>query len=231
MRSHFLLVSSFAATFAVAGPGIAEPQGNQSGVSADVSVGAAAGTPPETAGARPSSAAPASPYKAALAKGHAAYLARDFPGAMSSYKEAIAQDGTDPAAHYFLGQAQAASGSLVEADGSFAAGLRNAAKRDDWHGKLLFVVADLRERQGKWPEAKKGWEEYAQFLSTHPGVQGYPATATERAKAVDGRVDLETKYAPVKQRIEQRAQENAAVPSAADEAPPYGPPPPPAKKK
>jgi tetratricopeptide (TPR) repeat protein len=170
----------------------------------------------------------ASPTAAAVAKGHAAYMARDYPAATQAYKEAIAQDGSDAASYYFLGEAQIAGGSTVEADASFAAGLRNVGGKDDLRGKLLFVVADLRERQGKWPEAKKAWEEYAQFLATHPSVKGYAATATERVKVVDARADLDTKYAPVRQRIEDRIKENAATPPPADETPrPQAP----AKKK
>jgi tetratricopeptide (TPR) repeat protein len=144
-------------------------------------------------------------------------MARDYPGAIQAYKEAIAQDPADPASYYFLGEAQIAAGSAAEADGTFATGLRYAGGKDEWRGKLLFVSADLRERQGKWPEAKKAWEEYAQFIATHPNAKGYAATATERVKVIDARVDLETKYAPVKQRIEQRLKENASIPPAADE--------------
>jgi TolA-binding protein len=228
MRSHFLLGSTFAATLAVAAFGFADPPG-KGGAGASVGVAApGASATVSTRGDAKSSTIVASPYAAAIAKGHGAYMARDYTGAMQAYKEAIVQDGSDPASYYFLGEAQIAGGSTVEAEASFAAGLRNVGTKDDLHGKLLFVVADLRERQGKWPEAKKTWEEYAQFLSTHPSVKGYAATATERVKIVDARVDLDTKYAPVRQRIEDRVKENAAVPPAADETPR---PTAPAKKK
>ena len=254
MRSQLLLISTFAATLGIAAFGFADPPAGKAGVSlggsagpspqsgarpatsASVSVSAAGGgsSPGPGAATTARSDAPsksaASPYAAALAKGHAAYRARDYPGAMQAYREAIAQDGSDPSGYYFLGEAQIAGGTTVEADASFAAGLRNAGNKDDLRAKLLFVVADLRERQGKWLEAKKGWEEYAQFLSTHPGVKGYAATATDRAKVADARIELDTKYAPVRQRIEDRIKENAAPPPpAADESP--RPAPPPAKKK
>jgi hypothetical protein len=159
----------------------------------------------------------ASPPAAALMKGHAAYMARDYAGAAQAYKEAVAKDGTDAAAYYFLGEAQIAAGTLADADASFAAALRYVGGKDDWRGKLLFVIAELRERQAKWPEAKKAWEDYAQFVATHPAVKGHTATATERVKVADARVDLETKYAPVRQRIEQRSKENATIPQAVDE--------------
>src|SRR5207244_6203304 len=113
---------------------------------------------------------------------------------------------------YFLGEAQLASGNMAEADASYAAAMRIVGARDDLHAKILFVIADLRERQGKWTDAKKAWDEYAQFLTAHPTVKGYTATATERTKVVDTHVDLETKYAAVKQRIEQRIKETTAPP-------------------
>jgi tetratricopeptide (TPR) repeat protein len=245
MRSHLLLVATFATTLAVAALGFADPPAApaKGGGSVGVSMGGSAAAP--VPGGRPASsasvstagsvAAPVGPASApgavrdakskpavspaanAISKGHGAYLARDYPGAILAYKEAIAQDAADPTSYYFLGEAQIAGGSAVEADSSFATGLRYVGSKDDWRGKLLFVIADLRERQGKWPEAKKAWEEYAQFLATHPDAKGYAATATERVKVVDARADLDTKYAPVKQRIEQRLKESSSIPAADDE--------------
>ncbi len=153
-----------------------------------------------------------STYGPNVMKGHAAFAARDFPGAVAAYKDAVKDDAMDPFAQYFLGEALIASGNMAEADASYAAALRLAGAKDDLHAKVLFVIADLRERQGKWADAKKAWDEYAQFLAAHPAVKGYTATATERAKVIDTRVDLETKYAAVKQRIEQRIKETSAPP-------------------
>ena len=244
MRSHLLFVATFATTLAVAAFGFADPPAPpaKGGGSVGVSIGGSAAAPapggqPATSAsaglstsgsvAAPVGSASASgaardakskPAVAnAISKGHAAYMARDYPGAIQAYKEAIAQDAADPAGYYFLGEAQLVGATAVEADGSFTTGLRYVGSKDDWRGKLLFVIADLRERQGKWSDAKKAWEEYAQFLATHPDVKGYAATATERVKVVDARADLDTKYAPVKQRIEQRLKENASIPTAADE--------------
>lgn len=158
-----------------------------------------------------------SPYGPKIMKGHAAYGARDFQGAIAAYKDAIKDDAADPYGHYFLGEAQLAAGNIAEADASFAAGLRVVTTRDDLHAKLLFVVADLRERQGKWTDAKTAWDEYARFLTAHPNVKGFAATAAERSRVIDVRIDLEAKNAPVKQRIEQRIKENSAP--APDERP------------
>ena len=207
MRRYFLLVSIFTSTLTVA-----------PAVFADNPPPAVPAAPADSAKPAPAAvplkfdAKGKSPYAMKIAKGHAAYVARDFQGAIAAYKDAIKDDAADPFAQYFLGEAQLAAGNIAEADASYAAGLRLVGAKDDLHGKLLFVVADLRERQGKWPDAKKAWDEYAQFLSSHPNAKGYAATATERNKVIDTRVDLETKYAAVKQRIEQRLKETTAPP-------------------
>ena len=228
MRARFLVAKSFAFTFAVAALASADPQAG-GGVPPGPPVGPAPSASAATTArvvAPPPPLPPAGPT-APPSRGAAAYLARDFPAALSAFKEALGKDATDATAYYLLGEAELAAGHVADADASFAAGLRNAGTNDEIHGKLLFVVADLRERQGRWPDAKKAWEEYAQFLNTHPNVKGYAATATERVKVIDGHVDLDAKYAPVKQRIEQRLKENAAAPPPPNERPA----PPPAKKK
>jgi tetratricopeptide (TPR) repeat protein len=152
------------------------------------------------------------PYNAKLQKGIAAYGAKDYQGAIAAYKDAIAADANDPLAFYFLGEAQLAAGSMAEADSSYAKALSLVGNKDDLHAKILFVIADLRERQGKWPDAKKAWDDYSQFLTAHPTAKGYATTATERNKVIDTHVDLEAKYSEVKKRIEQRLKETTAPP-------------------
>jgi len=173
------------------------------------------------------------PYSPKLQKGNAAYVARDFQGAIAAYREAIQEDAKDPLGYYLLGEAQLAAGNIAEAEASWQTGLRSVGSAENVQAKLLFVMADLRERQGKWADAKKAWDEYAQFLSTHPGAKGYAATATERNKAIDTHNDLETKYAAVKQRIEQRLKETTAPPPDTIPAPttPAGKTPAAGKKK
>ncbi len=73
---------------------------------------------------------------------------------------------------------------------------------------------------------KKAWEDYSQFVTTHPNANGYVATATERIKMVDTRVDLEAKYGEVKKRIEQRLKETTSPAPPPDDGPQA-----PAKKK
>src|SRR5688500_1245359 len=117
MRNHLLLGSSILATVAVAAFAIAEPQGGKGGAPAPA--GSAAVSTRTDGGTKSG----ASPHAAALAKGHGAYMARDYPGAIQAYKEAIAHNGSDPSSYYFLGEAQIAGGNTAEAEASFAAGL------------------------------------------------------------------------------------------------------------
>jgi cytochrome c-type biogenesis protein CcmH/NrfG len=209
-----LLVSIVPLTLSTAALSWADPQIS---VGASVSTGASAQAP--AAPAPKAEVRAKTPYSAKLVKGHGAYAARDFAAAVAAYKEAVAESPSDPSGYYFLGEAQLAAGNIAEADASFATGLARVGAKDDMHAKLLFVIADLRERQGKWPEAKKAWEQYSQFVSSHPNANGYVATATERIKMVDAHVDLETKYAEVRKRIEQRLKETNNPPPPPDDGP------------
>jgi tetratricopeptide (TPR) repeat protein len=187
----------------------------------------------QAAAAQPKAKTFKSPYSAKVQKANAAYVSRDFPGAIAAYREAIQETPNDPVAFYLLGEAQLGGGNIAEAEASWQAGLGKAASRDDIRAKLMFVLADLRERQGKWVEAKTAWDDYARFVGSHAVPKGYPATAAERGKAIDTRADLETKYAAVKERIAQREKEASAPPPPAPEPPKAGPKPPskPGKKK
>jgi tetratricopeptide (TPR) repeat protein len=207
MRRYFVPMSIAISTSTVAPAVLADNPQPAGAASADVAMPKGPAAVPLKFDAKGKS-----PSAVKIAKGHAAYAARDFPGAIASYKDAIKDDSNDASAQYYLGEAQLAASNMAEADASFAAGLRLVGDKDDLHAKLLFVTADLRERQGRWSDAKKAWDEYAQFLTAHPNVKGHAATATERNKVIDTHVDLETKYGAVKQRIEQRLKETTAPP-------------------
>jgi len=196
MRAKSLIISALTSMLLVATSAFADPPAAPAPAAAKVD--------PKAKGTNP--------YNPKLLKGIAAYTAKDYQGAVAAYKDAVAADGNDPLALYFLGEAQLATGSLAEADSSYAKSLSLVGAKDDLHAKLLFVIADLRERQGKWPDAKKAWDDYTQFLSAHPTAKGYATTATERNKVIDTHVDLEAKYGEVKKRIEQRLKEVSAPP-------------------
>lgn len=156
-----------------------------------------------------------SPFMIKVLKGNAAYAARDFQTSIAAYREAIQEDAENPLGHYMLGQAQLAAGNLEEAEASWQHGLRFSGMNKPLHGKLLFVLADLQERKGKFPQAKQGYEAYAAFCRANPDANGFPASAEGRIKAIDKREELAKKSAVVKQRIEAREKELDAPVEAA----------------
>jgi len=147
-----------------------------------------------------------SPYMELIVKGEAAFVARDIPGAMSTFQEAIKSAPDQMLGFYRLGEAEIEQGKLDDADKTFEAGLSKKGS-DDLKGKLMFALADIKERQLKWQAAKDGWTAYAAFLQGNAKVKGYPATATERIKQADRRMKDEVTYGPVKERIAKRIAE------------------------
>lgn len=156
-----------------------------------------------------------SPYMELVLKGDAAFVARDVPGAIAAYQDAIKMKPDELMAFYRLGEAEQDSGKLDDAGKTWEAALSRTCRQGcDIHNtsanmkaKVLFVIAGLRERQQKWAAAKDAWESYAAFVKANPKVPGYPATALDRIKQVDRRVALEADYGKVKERIAQRVAE------------------------
>lgn len=147
-----------------------------------------------------------SPYAEAIAKGEVAYVARDIPGAITAFQDAIKLDTERMLGFFRLGEAQLESGKPDEAESTWQTALGKKGT-DDLNAKLLFVIADLRERQHKWQAAKDAWSLYSTFLQSHTKVAGYPATATERTKQVERRMKAEVDGATVKERIAKREAE------------------------
>lgn len=171
----------------------------------------ASADPPKAAGAKeikrdPEGKRGISPYNEAIAKGEAAYVARDLPGAVSAFQDAIKLDTDKMLGFLRLGEAMLESGKMDEAETAWTTGLGKKGP-DDLNAKLLFVIADLRERQHKWQASKEAWAAYAAFLQNHPKVLGYPATAVERQKQADRRMKDEIDYGAVKERIAKREAE------------------------
>jgi TolA-binding protein len=141
-------------------------------------------------------------YKEACKDGSSKYAARDFTGAVAAFQHAIEIDPNDALAHYFLGEAQLAAGSLVEAEAawnraSLAAGERDPALR----ARILFVVADLKERQKKWDEAKAAWQVYLDWAARFAHAGAFPGSAQSRQRVIDTMQKQDAAYAIVRQRI------------------------------
>jgi predicted Zn-dependent protease len=147
-----------------------------------------------------------SPYMELIAKGQNSFVARDFPGAISAFQDAIKSDTQNMLGFYLLGEAQLENGKPEEAEAAWTTGLSKKGT-DDLNAKLLFVMADLKERNKNWQAAKDAWAAYQAFLTSHTSVKGYAATAEDRIKRIDQRVKDEKDYGAVRERIKAREAE------------------------
>jgi tetratricopeptide (TPR) repeat protein len=159
-----------------------------------------------------------SPYLEQINKGDLSYIARDFDGAIAAYREAIKADPEKALGHYRVGAAQLAKGDQKEAEAAFVTGLRFVGRDGTLKGKLIFALADLRERQKNNDEAIGRWKEYSKNAEDEKEAITYPATATERVSRNEAWKQLSTDSAAVKERIAKRLKEaeEAARKSASD---------------
>ncbi len=162
----------------------------------------ASGDSGKPAAAAPAKGSPTAEYLSACAGGNGKYAARDFAGAIEQYRKAIEMSPNQPLAHYLLGEAQLAAGNLSEAENvwtraSLLAGDRDAALR----ARILFVLADLKERQKKWEEAKSAWRVYLDWVNRFPNANGFPASALSRQQVIDTMLKQDKAYDLVRQRI------------------------------
>jgi len=205
MRTSRLAISFSAVTFLFATAGVAQPSGTTRGLPAPQAVEQPRG--PQGQPIDPNGEKGISPLMIKILEGNAAYAARDFAGAVAAYRQAILQNPEHPLGHYMLGQALLAAGDATEAEAAFQRGLRFTGANKELHAKLLFVLADLNQRQGRLDEAKKGYALYASYCRANPQVQGYPENAEARIRAIDIRDDVAKKSALVKKRAEDREKD------------------------
>ncbi len=159
-----------------------------------------------------------SPYQEAIVKGDRAFVARDFDGAIAAYRDAIQKDPQNALGHYRVGAAQLAKADQKEAEAAFVAGLRFVGKDGTLKAKLIFALADLRERQKNNDEAIERWKEYSKNAETEREAITYPASASERVQRNEAWKKLLADAAEVRTRIAKRLKEadEAARKSAND---------------
>jgi tetratricopeptide (TPR) repeat protein len=148
-----------------------------------------------------------SPFWEALKKGDDLFVARDFDGAITAYRDAISKAPQNAMGHYRMGEAQLAKGEIQEAEASWVSALRFVGKDLNLKAKILFVLADLRERQRSYDDSKDRWTAYEQFAKQNAGAKTYPASATDRKKRIDIWKQMLVDYDAVKKRIAKRLAE------------------------
>jgi tetratricopeptide (TPR) repeat protein len=148
-----------------------------------------------------------SPYWEAIRRGDEAALARDFAKAEEAYQAAIGTDPKNPVGHFRRGQILVRSGKLADAEVVYQDAMRLADKDTTIHAAALFVLADLKERQGQRDAAITAWKAYADYLKAEATAKGYPETAIERDKRMKKYNELVVDGKAIKERIQLRLKE------------------------
>jgi predicted Zn-dependent protease len=132
--------------------------------------------------------------------GNAKLAAGDAAAAIDLYKKAAQLQSKDALAPYLLGEAYLASANLPEAEAAWKHAEELADGKSPLRGHVLFVLADVYERQKKWEPARAAWKTYAEYAQSRDGGV-HPASAAARLKAIDEWLALDQKYELVRQRI------------------------------
>ncbi len=148
-----------------------------------------------------------SPFWEALNKGDSAYVARDFDGAIAAYRDAITKEPHNAMGHYRMGEAQLAKGNTQEAEASWVNALNFVGSDASLKAKILFCLADLRERQKSYDDATDIWNKYEALAKESPKTKMYPESAEARKKAIETWKKMLSDYGAVKQRIAERLKE------------------------
>jgi tetratricopeptide (TPR) repeat protein len=154
----------------------------------------------------------------ALVKGTERFQAKDYPAAIDLYRKSIQLNPKSPLAPYLMGEAQLAANNVSEAEAAFKqAEELTDARNTTLRAHVLFSVADVSERQKKWPQAKSAWQTYAEHAAKYADAGVYPQSASSRLEAIEAVLELDAHVVEVRARI---AAEKAAAADAGAKAPP-----------
>ena len=155
-----------------------------------------------------SSSGKAGAYTDACNQGAAKYAARDFPGAVADFQKAIETSPNLPLGYYLLGEAQLAAGNLTEAEAAWTRASSQSTDDPSMHARVLFVLADLRERQKRWDDAKTAWQAYLDWASKYTNASAFPTSGQSRQQVIDTRGKQDKAYDIVRQRIAETKNGN-----------------------
>jgi tetratricopeptide (TPR) repeat protein len=147
-------------------------------------------------------AAASAAFATACAQGNAKYAARDFDGAIAQYQKAIELAPHQGQGYYLLGEAEVAAGNLSDAEASYnRAALETGEKDPSLRARILFVTADLRERQKKREDAKAAWQAYLDWAAKYPDAGVFPSSAQSRQQVMDTVIKQDKADEVVRERI------------------------------
>lgn len=163
-----------------------------------------------------------------IVEGNARFAEKDYAGALAAYGKAVQLAPGDPLGHYMVAEANLAQGKLAEAEAALKAAEKAGDKRPDVLGKVMFLEADVKEREAdattdakeraqRWAEARAGWARYGEWAAAHGDAGAVPQTPAARVKAIDDYAKLEAAYVEVRQRIAaEKADAGPAAPAKGD---------------
>jgi tetratricopeptide (TPR) repeat protein len=141
-------------------------------------------------------------FSDAINEGCVKYVGKELPAAIELFRKATQLEPRNALGYYLLGEAQLGAGSLPDAEAAWLQGDQVADGGPvSVKAKLLFVLADLRERQGRWEDAKVAWKRYADFAAQSPDAGAFPTSAEARIRDIDAMQKQYKDYAIVRQRI------------------------------
>lgn len=142
-----------------------------------------------------------------VSKGNEKYVAKDMTGAIDTYKKAIQLAPKNALGPYLLAEAYLANGNLPEAESAIATAVEIAPAEQKQSAfalkaRVLFLRADIYEREKKYSDARTAWQLYVDTANKVNADGGaYPNSGTERIKALQRVIDMEKPYAAVRERI------------------------------
>ncbi len=130
------------------------------------------------------------------------YRARDYAGALETFKAGITLNPKLVIGYLLAAEACVALNKLEDADNfvNQAEPLtddRNAEMRS----KTLYAIADIKERRRHTADAEGAWKVYAQYVAQHPDAGAHPLTAQTRLSYLGDLLKLEQAYVGVRERI------------------------------
>jgi tetratricopeptide (TPR) repeat protein len=175
--------------------------------------GVAAGADPAKPNPATGAAKGQAEFIEAINQGSLKYVAKELPASVELFRKAVQLQPRNPLGYYLLGEALLGSGSLPDAETAWLQGEQVAAAGPPAvQAKLLFVLADLRERQGRWEDAKVAWKRYADFAAQNADAGAYPESAQSRIRDTETMQKQNKDYAIVRKRI--REEDGGTIPGA-----------------
>jgi tetratricopeptide (TPR) repeat protein len=157
-----------------------------------------------------------SPFWEALKRGDDAVAAHDLDGAKAAYDDAVRLDPHNGLGQYRVGETELLRGHFKEAEAAWQEALRFSGEDASLKAKVLFVLADVKERQRAFEEATNGWNAYETHAKAAPAAKTFPDSAADRKKRIQDWKQALIDYGAVKDRIKLRLE--AANKQAAESA-------------